>query len=167
MTQRKGLADLFDAMRLLARREIELSVLGTPLAPLSFYRAAWPYFTHESPRPHRQVLALMDSCDVLVLPSVVEGRALVQQEALSRGLPLLVTANAGGEDLIEPGVTGWIVPIRDPAALADRIAWFADRRGHLPAMREAARRMAAARSWNEYTRRIIEAIDSICPLAHE
>jgi glycosyltransferase involved in cell wall biosynthesis len=167
MTQRKGLADLFAALRLLNRRDIALSVLGTPLAPLSFYRDAWPHFLHESPRPHRQVLSLMDSCDVLVLPSIVEGRALVQQEALSRGLPLLVTANAGGEDLIVAGETGWLVPIRDPAALADRLAWFADHRRALPAMREAARRMAAARSWEGYTGRIIASIEALCPPPHE
>jgi glycosyltransferase involved in cell wall biosynthesis len=167
MGQRKGLADLFAAMRLLNRRDVELSVLGTPLAPLSFYRDAWPHFLHEPPRPHRQVLALMDSCDVLVLPSIVEGRALVQQEALSRGLPLLVTPNAGGEDLVVSGETGWLVPIRDPAALADRIAWLADHRRELSAMREAARRMAARRSWEDYTRRIIGAIDTLCSRAHE
>ncbi|HSI14718.1 MAG TPA: glycosyltransferase family 4 protein [Chthoniobacter sp.] len=166
MTQRKGLADLFAAMRLLSRRDITLSVLGTPLAPLTFYRDAWPHFLHESPRPHAQVLALMDSCDVLVLPSIVEGRALVQQEALSRGLPLLVTANAGGEDLVIAGETGWLVPIRDPAALADRIAWFADHRSELPAMREAARQQAAARTWRHYTDRILAAIDPFCPPAH-
>ncbi|MEP6668730.1 MAG: glycosyltransferase family 4 protein [Chthoniobacter sp.] len=164
MTQRKGLADLFAALRLLNRRDVELSVLGTPLASLSFYRDAWPHFRHEPTRPHRQVLALMDSCDVLVLPSIVEGRALVQQEALSRGLPLLVTPNAGGEDLVVPGETGWLVPIRDPAALAERIAWFADHRRDLPAMREASRRMAAARSWAEYTRRIIAGIDVLLPV---
>ena len=167
MTQRKGLADLFAALRLLDRRDIALSVLGTPLAPLSFYRDAWPHFLHEPPRPHAEVLALMDTCDVLVLPSIVEGRALVQQEALSRGLPLLVTPNAGGEDLVVAGETGWLVPIRNPEVLADRIAWFADHRGELPAMREAARRMAAARSWDDYTRRIIEAIDPFSPLVHE
>ena len=167
MTQRKGLADLFAAMRLLNRRDVELSVLGTPLAPLSFYRDAWPHFRHEPPRPHRQVLALMDSCDVLVLPSIVEGRALVQQEALSRGLPLLVTPNAGGEDLVVAGETGWLVPIRDPAALADRLTWFADHRRALPAMRAAASRMAAARSWEDYTGRIIAAIDSFLLPAHE
>ena len=167
MTQRKGLADVFAALRLLDRRDVELTVLGTALAPLAFYRGAWPHFIYEPPRSHRRVLALMDACDVLVLPSIVEGRALVLQEALSRGLPLLVTPNAGGEDLIEPGATGWLVPIRNPAALADRIAWFAGHRPELPAMRAAARRMAAARSWADYTRRIIAAIDAVCPSAHE
>jgi len=161
MTQRKGLADVFAALQMLDRRDVELSVLGTAVAPLSFYRRQWPHFIYEPPRARQRVLELMDTCDALILPSIVEGRALVQQEALSRGLPLLITPNTGGEDLIEPGATGWLVPIRDPAALADRIAWLADHRGELPAMREAAREMAAARSWADYTGRIITAIDTI------
>ncbi len=35
----------------------------------------------------------MQSCDVLVLPSIVEGRALVQQEAMACGLPVIATKN--------------------------------------------------------------------------
>ncbi len=161
MTQRKGLADLFTAMRLLNRKDVSLTVLGSPVAPLEFYRRQHPDFLYEAPRPHDQVLALMDQCDILALPSIIEGRALVQQEALSRGLPLLVTANAGGEDLIEPGVTGWLAPIRDPAALADRLAWFADHRAVLPEMRAAARRKAAELTWASYTSKILAAIDSL------
>jgi glycosyltransferase involved in cell wall biosynthesis len=160
MTQRKGLADVFAALRLLGRKDVEMVVMGAPQAPLEFYRREWPGFIHEPPRPRAQVLALMDTCDVLALPSIVEGRALVQQEALSRGLPLLVTANAGGEDLIEPGVTGWLVPIRDPAAIAERVAWLADNREALPEMRAAARRKAAALTWADYTRKILAAIDA-------
>ncbi len=99
LTQRKGLADVFAAMRLLKRDDIELVVMGAPVAPLEFYRKQLPHFRYEAPRPHAQVLELMRSCDVFILPSLVEGRALVQQEAMSCGLPLIVTPNAGGEDL--------------------------------------------------------------------
>jgi glycosyltransferase involved in cell wall biosynthesis len=159
MTQRKGLADVFAALKLLDRDDIELVVMGAPVAPMDFYRRDWPHFVHEPPRPHGAVLALMDTCDALVLPSIVEGRALVQQEALSRGLPIIVTPNAGGEDLIEPGTTGWLVPIRDPASLAERIAWLADHRDALPAMRGASREMAAHRTWTDYTRKILAALD--------
>lgn len=51
MTQRKGLADLFDAVKLLGSPEIELVVLGTPIAPLEFYKKEFPSFRHERPRP--------------------------------------------------------------------------------------------------------------------
>ncbi len=153
MTQRKGLADLFAALRLLRHSEVELVVMGAPLASHEFYRKAFPHYIYEPPRPHSKVLELMGTCDILVLPSIVEGRALVQQEALSRGLPLIVTPNAGGEDLIEPGETGWLVPIRDPAAIAERIAWFAERRDLLPHLRGSARRKSAENTWAQYAQK--------------
>jgi len=149
MTQRKGLADVFAAMKLLNRKDVELRVLGSPQQPLSFYHSRGD-FTHLPPRPHAEVLAAMRDCDVFVLPSIVEGRALVQQEALACGLPIIVTANAGGEDLVEEGRTGFLVPIREPAAIADRIQWFVDHRGELPAMREAAVAKAREHPWEAY-----------------
>jgi glycosyltransferase involved in cell wall biosynthesis len=156
MTQRKGLADVFAAMKLLARRDVQLVVLGTPVAPMNFYRSEFPDFLHEPPRAHRDVLALMRTCDVLLLPSIVEGRALVQQEAMSCGLPLIVTASAGGADLIDEGRTGFLVPIRAPEKIAEKIAWLADHRDEIPAMRQAARAKAAALTWHGYARKIID-----------
>lgn len=158
MTQRKGLADLFAAMKLLGRADIELVVFGSPIAPLEFYRAQGVPFRHEASRPHAQVLALMRSCDLLVLPSIVEGRALVQQEALACGLPLLVTSNAGGQDLIDEGETGWLVPIRAPENIAEKLNWLADNRAVLPAMREYARRKAAHYTWRAYGQIIVAAV---------
>jgi glycosyltransferase involved in cell wall biosynthesis len=158
LTQRKGLADLFAAMTLVRRSDVELVVMGSLLAPMSFYRAQYPGFVYESPRPQAEVLSLMRSCDVLVLPSIVEGRALVQQEALASGLPLVVTPNAGGEDLVVHGKTGFLVPIRSPEVLADRIVWFAEHRSELDAMRQAAKAKALATGWSRYEKRIEDAV---------
>lgn len=158
MTQRKGLADLFEAMRLLKRNDVQLIVMGSPVAPLEFYTKDYPGFQYEAPRPHAEVLELMQKCDVFVLPSIVEGRALVQQEAMACGLPLIITANTGGEDLIEAERTGFLVPIRSPQAIAEKIAWFADHRETLPAMREAAQRKAASYTWEKYGTRVAMAV---------
>jgi len=155
MTQRKGLADVFQAIRLLNRSDVELVVMGSAVAPMDFYVRQPLAFTYEPPRPHRAVLELMRTCDVLVLPSIVEGRAMVQQEALACGLPIVVTPNAGGEDLVDEGRTGFLVPIRSPEAIAEKLAWFADRREGLEEMRPNCVEMAARYSWTEYAGRIL------------
>ena len=59
LTQRKGLADLFAAMKLVASKEIELVVMGSLLRPLAWYREQFPSFIYEPPRPHHDVLRLM------------------------------------------------------------------------------------------------------------
>ena len=158
MTQRKGLADLFTAMRLLKRTDVELVVLGALNAPLSFYRSQYPDFVYEGTRPHAEVLRVMRSCDVFVLPALVEGRALVQLEALASGLPLIVTAHTGGDDLVEEGRTGFTIPIRSPEAIAERLAWFADHRDALAEMRRHAIRKAADTSWLHYENRVLDAV---------
>ena len=158
MTQRKGLADVFAAMKLLNRHDVELVVMGSPIVPMEFYRSQYRDFTYMSTRPHREVLELMQSCDVLVLPSIAEGRALVQQEAMANGLPLIITENTGGEDLVVEGETGFLVPIRSPEKIAEKINWLADHRDALPAMRLAAIRKADEYPWQRYTDRILSAL---------
>lgn len=159
MSQRKGLADVFAAMKLLNRSDVELVVMGSPLMPMEFYRTQLANFTYEPTRSHQAVLELMRSCDVFVLPSIVEGRALVQQEAMSCGLPLIVTANAGGEDLIDEG-TGFLVPMRSPQKIAEKIAYFADNRHLLDEMSNLARQKAAQITWKNYTQKILNVIQS-------
>jgi glycosyltransferase involved in cell wall biosynthesis len=158
LSQRKGLADLFQAMKVLRRGDIQLVVMGSPSAPMSFYRKQFDGFVYEPPRAREEVLALMASCDVLALPSIVEGRALVQQEAMSRGLPLVATRNAGGEDLIEEGRTGFLVNIRAPEEIAARLGRLADDRALLAAMSEAAREKAAEYTWEAYAAGISAAL---------
>ena len=66
----------------------------------------------------------MRTCDIFCLPSIVEGRALVIQEAMSQGLPIIITANTGAEDLVVAEETGFLVPIRNAEAIAEKINWF-------------------------------------------
>jgi len=154
MTQRKGLADLFAAMKLLGTSNVELVILGQDVMPLSFYKDQYADFRYEGTKPRPQVLKLMRSCDVFILPTLVEGRALVLQEAMSCGLPLIITPNSGGEDLIEEGETGFLVPVRSPEAISERIEWFCNNRQKLAGMREKARDKAALYSWSEYERKV-------------
>ncbi len=158
MSQRKGLADLFAAVRLLNRSDVELVVMGSVIAPMEFYLRECPGFLHERTRPHGAVLALMRTCDVLVLPSIVEGRALVMQEAMSQGLPVIITPNTGGADLVDEGRTGFLVPIRAPEKLAEKIAWCADHRSEVKEMGIAAKAKAATYTWEAYAATILAAL---------
>ncbi len=161
LTQRKGLADLFAAMKMIGSKEIELVAMGSLLRPLNWYRQRLAKFAYEPPRPHAGVLQLMESCDVFVLPSIVEGRALVQQEAMACGLPVITTRNAGADDLIVDGETGFLVPIRSPEAIAEKICWCADNRSRISGMGIAAKRRASEFTWRAYGDRIVAAIRAL------
>ncbi|WP_407425932.1 glycosyltransferase family 4 protein [Arcticibacter sp.] len=159
MGQRKGLGDLFNAVKMFGPDEVELVILGLPLTSMEFYRGQLATFIHESARPHHQVLELMRSCDVFCLPSIVEGRALVMQEAMSQGLPLIITENTGGADLVQDGYTGFLVPIRSPEAIAEKISWFLANRSAIPSMGNLAMQHAATYSWQNYGSSIVKQIN--------
>ena len=155
LSQRKGLGDLFKALKLVNSPHIELVVMGSLTAPLEFYRAQLPSFTYMTNRPHHKVLDLMRSCDVLCLPSIVEGRALVMQEAMSQGLPLIITPNTGGADLIVEGETGFLVPIRSAEAIANKLHWFLENRSKAKEMGRIAQKHAANYTWEAYGSHIV------------
>lgn len=67
--------------------------------------------------------------DVFCFPSITEGSADVTYEALASGLPVISTPNSGS--IVQNGVDGFIVPIRDPDALAESIGRYASDRGLL------------------------------------
>lgn len=156
LTQRKGLADLFEAFKLLNRSDVKLVLLGALCAPMEFYRQQYGDFEYHAPLPHSLVMDFMKTCDVLAFPSTCEGRGLVQLEALRCGLPVIGTVSATSDDLIEDGVNGFIVPVRTPGALAQKIAWFADNPERRLEMGQQAIARAANLGWDKYHSQVIE-----------
>jgi glycosyltransferase involved in cell wall biosynthesis len=158
MGQRKGLADLLQACSLLNTTAIELVIMGSLIEPLSFYQSFYPNLVYEPSRPHQDVLALMRSCDVFCLPSIVEGRALVMQEAMSQGLPIIITPNTGGEDLVIDNTTGFLIPIRSPEKIAAVLEWCLENRAAVVAMGHNAMLHAQTYTWKAYVNGIINSI---------
>lgn len=100
--------------------------------------------------PHPQVLDQMRQHDVLLFPTLFDGFGLVITEALSQGLPVITTINSGAPECIRDGVEGFIVPIRNSQAIAERLQQLADDRDQLAAMREACLHRAAELCWAGY-----------------
>lgn len=92
-----------------------------------------------------------------ILPSLEEGLALVQTEALAFGLPLLITTNTGGDDLITDGVQGFIVKPADIEALRFRLQEMADSPALLSQMSINAIQIASnLGNWDDATNRLID-----------
>ena len=156
MSQRKGLADLFEAMKLLKGEPVSLSILGQPSMPMEFYRRQFSEFEYFPPCSNKKVRAIMKEHDALVLPSIVEGRALVQQEALSCGLPIIVTPNSGGEDLVVEGKTGYMVPIRSPEKIKEAVNVLLANNINKSEIQQLCQKNATQYSWASYAQKIID-----------
>ncbi|RYD85054.1 MAG: glycosyltransferase family 1 protein [Verrucomicrobiaceae bacterium] len=70
---------------------------------------------------HEEIMQLMRSSEIFVMPSLYEGLGLSLQEALFHGCACIATRCGGPEDFIEPEQNGFLVPKGDPAALAETL----------------------------------------------
>ena len=95
----------------------------------------------------------MSASHVLVLPSIEEGLALVQAQAMACGCPVIASPHTGSEDLFSNEVEGFIVPVRDASALAGRMQQLADHPELRAQMSAAAlARVKRAGGWKDYGR---------------
>ena len=99
--------------------------------------------------------------DVFVLPSLGEGLAQVGIEAMSSGLPIIVTENSGVNDLIKTGKEGMIIPVSDTNALYEAMKWFVDNKSEISKMGKYAYETAQKYTWNYYERNVCKAIKEI------
>jgi glycosyltransferase involved in cell wall biosynthesis len=148
--QRKGLSYLFAACRLV-QSAVTLTVIGQkPLEPCPVLDRELEAVRWIPGCPHQQILAEMAAHDVFVFPSLFEGFGLVLLEALAMGLPVITTSHTAGPDLIHEGVEGFIVPIRDPTAIAARLELLHREPARLAEMSRQAQRRAREFSWTTY-----------------
>lgn len=99
---------------------------------------------------------------VFVLPSLEEGLAMVIPQAMACGLPVVCSVNSGGADLLRDGHDGFVVPIRNTEALAEKILYLRKHKGRCQEMgQEARRRVLSEFSWQHYGDRIAKEYQNI------
>ncbi len=154
VTLRKGVPYLLEAFLKLNHPEKRLLLVGACSEEMrSFVRDRCPgkEVRVVGPVAQAKIQELMNSSQVMVLPSVEEGLALVLGQAIACGCPVIASANTGASDLITDGCEGYIVPIRDPDAISDRLQHLADHPEVRQQMSDAAlSRVARLGGWNEY-----------------
>ena len=92
------------------KTEFQQQIQATGMAD----RVAQPGFRQDVPQ-------IAKACDITVVPSLREGLPRVVLESLANGTPVISTANAGAMEIIEDNVNGYLVPLADPSAIADKI----------------------------------------------
>ncbi len=72
--------------------------------------------------PREELARISRDMDCFVFASRDEGMPNAVLEAMASGLPVVATRIAGNEELVKDGLTGWLVPANDPAALSQALA---------------------------------------------
>jgi glycosyltransferase involved in cell wall biosynthesis len=97
----------------------------------------------------KDVSEIYDACSVYCQPSVTEGFGIEVLEAMAHGRPVVVSEGAGAADAVDDGHDGFVVPMRDPEAVAEKIAWLRDHPHERAEMGLRAREKAETYSWDQ------------------
>lgn len=81
-------------------------------------------------KTQEEIVELMKSADILLAPSVTsqdgdqEGIPVALMEALAQGIPVISTYHSGIPELVQDGISGFLVPERDTNQLAEKIIYL-------------------------------------------
>ena len=168
---RKGIPDLLEGFSSSRIKDSELTLIGGMTPEIR------PYFEKEVKNikyighvPQAELVSHYQKAHCFVMPSIEEGMAMVQLQAMACGLPLICTVNTGGEDLlrlkesrsirlsngVEEFEAGYLVPVNKPNAISSCLESLACDENLWNRKRRAALDIAStALSWQDYANRAI------------
>src|SRR5262249_10183545 len=131
----------------------EFTVIGPTLAETAhLLGTARPNVTVLPKRPQAELPDVYSAADVFLFPTIQDGFGMGLTQARAAGLPVITTPNGGGPDVVADGQDGWIVPIRQPDAIAERLRWCGANRWSLAAMARTLDDHGLTRDWSDVGR---------------
>ena len=160
---RKGVYELLSVAY--ARPEVRLEIFSREVGEARRLSEGWfgplpPNIKFRRNINDQELWARASEADFLVLPSLAEGFGLVISESMSHGLPVIATHQTAAPDLIEDGVSGFIMedPFEEDLSQAIDRAIFA--RANWPGMRAAARDAIGDRTWPAFREGVLALLEN-------
>lgn len=154
---RKGCHYLLEAVKQLKKEGVKLKLVMIGTMEDKFFREKYgEYFEWISWANRNELPTYFQRADIYVYPSLFEGSALSIYEALASGLPVITTPNSGS--IVENNKEGFIVPIRDVAAIKEKMRLLYDNPPMLHTMSLAARKKTEIYTWDTYQEEVIHFI---------
>ena len=152
---RKGVQYLYEAIRALGDK-VNCRAVGTQSLSAAALGKMSDVMTLPGRASRYQIYHDYEWADVLVFPSLSEGSASVTYEALSMGLPVITTPNAGS--IVRDGVDGYVVPVRSSAEIESKLSALANDRDLLKELSKNAVKRARAYTWDHYAKRLVSTL---------
>lgn len=149
----KGIPYLLEAFAGLHHPAKKLRLAGAVPREMRSLLARFPLEHVEflGPLPQPKLAHWMSRSHVLVLPSIQDGFGMVMAQAMACGAPVIASEHTGGPDLFTEGVEGFVVPIRSPQAICERLTQLAADPDLRQRMSEAAlARVRDLGGWHDY-----------------
>lgn len=117
--------------------------------------------------PEAQIADYYRACDAFVFPNEEQTWGLAVIEAMAVGKPVIVSTGSGVHEVIQDGVTGFLVPPRSPSRIATVVRHLADHPGIAAGVADAGRTYVVANfSWGRYARDMLAVFDELLDASH-
>ena len=111
----------------------------------------------------RQLSQVFASADVFVFPSITETFGNVILEAMASGLPVVAAKAGGPGDIIQEGVTGFLTPPGDTAAMYDKVTLLLNDPAMHLRIREQALHYASQQNWDTLCDKLFDYYTALTP----
>lgn len=157
---RKGLHYLIDAFQKFTHPNKRLHIVGSDTEDINFFKNKIKnekiiIYGHV---PQFKLNSIINKCHVFVLPSIEDGFGIVVLQAAAAGCPSIVSQNTGAADFVSKNSCGFVVPIRDPNAIADNLQTFSDDRNLLNEFSSNALKASNNYTWSDYVDKLNDLI---------
>ena len=160
---RKGLHYLIDAFQNLKHPNKRLHIVGTHTLDKKFFQKRLNIeniitYGHIN---HLKLNNIINKCHIFVLPSIEEGFATVILQALSAGCPVIVSENTGAKEFVNDNNCGYVVPIRDPKAITEKLELISDNKNDMEYLSNNALKKMKNQNWKNYVNELDRIVKGI------
>ncbi len=161
---RKGSHILIEAFEQLSLKNSELTFVG-PMEK-NFKKILKKYKKLKnvkfiSKQKQENLKYFYNNSDIFVLYSLEEGLSMVQAQAMACGLPIICSENTGGSEIVDHGINGYVIPIKNIEILKNKIQEFYNDKSKLKNFSLNALKKTKELSWENYGKKLINTYRSI------
>jgi glycosyltransferase involved in cell wall biosynthesis len=131
-----------------ARDDLQAHFAGTPARFMGYLRG-------------EELWSAFASADVFIFPSAMETFGLVLIEAMASGLPVITSRVGGVDDMVQPGVNGYVFNVGDTRGMIDGVRAVMSDRNKRAVMGRNARLFAETQSWPAMMDELVTCYDDL------
>lgn len=160
---RKGIHHILNVLKNYSPEEVKLVLFGSlnRTDPYIANNCNIPTIEYRGFVTQDKIIEEYKKSDAYLFPSMCEGLSLSVLEAMSSGLPVIVSDHSGANDLIKDGVNGMVFTAGNDEELKRVINWFIHNKNKLKEMGHNARATATIYSWDNYSMNYSNAVKKI------
>ncbi len=157
MSIQKGVHYLLQAFSELNLPDSELLLVGGVTDEIRpFFKKYEGHFKSIGHKSQKELYKYYSQSSVFVIMSVQDGFGMVLSQAMACGLPVICTKNTGGEDVLQDGVDGFVIPIKDVTMLKKHLLFLYENPEICRKMGQAAKeKISNGFTWDDYGDRMI------------